>query len=47
MNILKRELEVLEMKIGETVTYYIGKVMVVANNMRSLGKNVADVEIVL
>lgn len=46
LNILKREFEILEMKVGESVTDYIGRVMSVANNMWSLGKVMTDVKIV-
>lgn len=43
---LRREFEVLEMKIGEIVTDYFSKVMLVANNMRNLGEDMQDTKIV-
>lgn len=43
---LRREFEVLEMKNGESVTEYISRVMLVANNMRNLGEDMKDVKIV-
>ncbi|XP_074376680.1 uncharacterized protein LOC141718202 [Apium graveolens] len=43
---LRREFEVLEMKNGESVTDYISRVMLVANNMRNLGEDMKDVKIV-
>lgn len=46
LNILKREFKVLEMKTRESVIEYIGRVMVVSNNMRSPGKPMSDVKIV-
>lgn len=36
LNVLKREFEILEMKVGESVTNYFGRVVNVVNNMRSL-----------
>ena len=36
----------LEMKIGESVTNYFEKVMLVANDMRNLGENMSDMKIV-
>lgn len=36
----------LEMKTGETVTEYIGRVMVIENDMRSSGEDMPDVKIV-
>ncbi|KAL8106255.1 hypothetical protein AgCh_029879 [Apium graveolens] len=42
---LRREFEVLEMKNGESVTDYISRVMLVANNMRNLGEDMKDVKI--
>jgi len=46
LQILRRNFEVLEMKLGESVTDYFGKVMLVANDMRNLGENMSDVKIV-
>ncbi|XP_076935222.1 uncharacterized protein LOC143601799 [Bidens hawaiensis] len=43
---LRRSFEVLEMKTGETVTDYLGRVMVIANEMRSCGDVMTDVTIV-
>ncbi|XP_020270645.1 uncharacterized protein LOC109845786 [Asparagus officinalis] len=43
---LRREFEVLEMIIGETVTGYFSRVMLGANNMRNLGEDMQDVKIV-
>jgi hypothetical protein len=37
---------VLEMKQGETVTSYFGRVMLVANDMRNLGESIPDEKIV-
>jgi len=37
---------VLEMKIGESVTNYFEKVMLVANDMRNLRENMSDMKIV-
>ena len=36
----------LEMKIGESVTNYFEKVMLVANDMRNLRENMSDMKIV-
>ncbi|XP_076906897.1 uncharacterized protein LOC143563179 [Bidens hawaiensis] len=43
---LRRSFEVLEMKNGESVTDYLGTVMVIANEMRSCGDEMSDVTIV-
>ncbi|KAM7502462.1 hypothetical protein LguiB_001366 [Lonicera macranthoides] len=43
---LRRSFELLEMKVGETVTDYVGRVMVVANDMRNCGEDMPDVKIV-
>ena len=43
---LRRDFEVLEMKIGESVTDYFFRVMVVANDMRNYGEDMQDVKIV-
>jgi len=46
LQILRRNFEVLEMKLGESVTDYFEKVMLVANDMRNLGENMSDMKIV-
>jgi hypothetical protein len=43
---LRRDFEVLEMKIGESVTDYFSRVMVVANDMRNYGEDMQDVKII-
>ena len=43
---LRRNFELLEMKIRESVTDYFGRVMVVANDMRNCGDDMEDVKIV-
>ncbi|KAJ0926042.1 putative RNA-directed DNA polymerase [Helianthus annuus] len=43
---LRREFETLEMKAGESVTAYFGRVMVIANDMRICGENMPYVKIV-
>eukprot|EP00258_Populus_trichocarpa_P031704 XP_024447723.1 uncharacterized protein LOC112325426 [Populus trichocarpa] len=43
---LRRDFEVLEMKIGESVTDYFSRVMMVANDMRNYGEDMQDVKIV-
>lgn len=43
---LRRNFEVLEMKEGDTITEYFGRVMVVANDMRNLGENMPDDKVV-
>jgi len=46
LNALRREFEVLEMIETETVTEYFGRVMTVANKMRSNGEDMPDSKIV-
>ncbi|CAA7052587.1 unnamed protein product [Microthlaspi erraticum] len=43
---LRRVFETLEMKMGETVTDYFGRVMATANDMRNYGESMEDVKIV-
>ncbi|XP_076896563.1 uncharacterized protein LOC143549566 [Bidens hawaiensis] len=43
---LKHDFEILEMKDGETITEYFGRVMVTANDMRNYGEDMPDVNIV-
>ncbi|XP_010466913.1 PREDICTED: uncharacterized protein LOC104747043 [Camelina sativa] len=43
---LRRNFELLEMKIGESVGDYFARVMVVANDMRNCGDDMQDVKIV-
>jgi len=43
---LRRNFEVLEMKIGETITEYFSRVMVVTNDMRNLGEDMPDSKVV-
>lgn len=43
---LRRDFEVLEMKIGETITDYFARVLTVANKMRSNGEKMQDATIV-
>ena len=43
---LRRDFELLEMRSGETVNDYFGRVMVVANDMRNCGDDMPDVKIV-
>lgn len=43
---LRRDFEVLEMKVGETITDYFARVMTIANKMRSNGEQMRDVTIV-
>ncbi|CAN1725434.1 hypothetical protein LINPERHAP1_LOCUS77, partial [Linum perenne] len=43
---LRESFELLEMKVGESVTNYFGRVIVVANDMRICGENMPDVKIV-
>ncbi|CAL1387934.1 unnamed protein product [Linum trigynum] len=43
---LRRDFEMLEMKGGETVNQYFGRVMVFSNAMRSCGEAISDVQIV-
>lgn len=46
LQILRKNFELLEMKLGESVTDYFGIVMVVANDMRNCGDDMPDVKIV-
>jgi len=46
LQIFRRNFEVLEMKQGESVTNYFGRVMLVANDMQNLGENIPDEKIV-
>ncbi|XP_044500705.1 uncharacterized protein LOC123221816 [Mangifera indica] len=43
---LRQEFEVLEMKVGESVSDYFSRVMLVANNMRNNGEDMSDVKVV-
>lgn len=43
---LRRDFEILEMKMGESVNEYFSKVMLVANDMRNAGEDMPDVKIV-
>ncbi|KAM7485656.1 hypothetical protein LguiA_001665 [Lonicera macranthoides] len=43
---LRRSFDLLEMKVGETITDYVSRVMVVANDMRNCGEDMPDVKIV-
>ncbi|XP_024965634.1 uncharacterized protein LOC112505835 [Cynara cardunculus var. scolymus] len=43
---LRREFETLEMKTGESVTDYFGRVMIVSNDMRNCSEEMDDVKIV-
>ena len=43
---LRRDFEVLEMKVGKSVTDYFARVMIVANDMRNFGEDMPDVKIV-
>ncbi|KAD5316822.1 hypothetical protein E3N88_16768 [Mikania micrantha] len=43
---LRRDFEILEMKEGESVTDYVGRVMITANEMRNFGEEMTDVKIV-
>ncbi|XP_023763637.1 uncharacterized protein LOC111912134 [Lactuca sativa] len=43
---LHRDFETLEMKFGETVTDYLGRVMVIANDMRNAGEDMSEVKII-
>nr|GEY69597.1 retrovirus-related Pol polyprotein from transposon TNT 1-94 [Tanacetum cinerariifolium] len=43
---LRRDFEVLEMKTNESIPEYFGKVLTVANQMRSNGESMPDVKIV-
>lgn len=46
MQRLRRDFEILEMKVGETVTNYFGRVMVISNDMCNVGEDMSDVKIV-
>ncbi|GAA0162208.1 transmembrane signal receptor [Lithospermum erythrorhizon] len=46
LNALRREFELLEMKKGETVDSYFGRVNTVSNKLRSNGDNISDLKIV-
>jgi hypothetical protein len=43
---LRREFETLEMKTGESVTDYFGRVMTTGNEMRNSGEDMPDIKIV-
>ncbi|XP_076936639.1 uncharacterized protein LOC143603844 [Bidens hawaiensis] len=43
---LRREFETLEMKEGESITEYFGRVMTTANEMRNFGEEMDDVKVV-
>lgn len=43
---LRRDFEILEMKTTETIPEYFGRVLAVANQMRSNGESMTDVKIV-
>jgi len=43
---LRRSFEVLEMKIGETITGYFSRVMEITNDMRNLGEDMPDSKVV-
>ena len=43
---LRKEFEILEMKLGERVTDYFSRVMFVANRMRVHGEKMTDVTVV-
>lgn len=46
LNRLRRDFEVLVMKQGEAITDYFSRVMIIANEMRNYGEELADVKIV-
>lgn len=46
LNRLRREFEIQAMKQSESINDYFGRVMVLANNMRNYGEDMADVKIV-
>ncbi|XP_076934394.1 uncharacterized protein LOC143600652 [Bidens hawaiensis] len=46
LQMLRRDFETLEMKSGESVNEYMGRVMVTANDMRNFGDDMSDVKIV-
>lgn len=43
---LRRDFELLEMRPGETINDYFGRVMVVSNDMRNCGEDIPNVKIV-
>ena len=43
---LRKEFEILEMKIGEGVSEYFSRVLSVANKMRTYGKQMQDIKVV-
>ncbi|XP_076918038.1 uncharacterized protein LOC143578300 [Bidens hawaiensis] len=43
---LRRDFETLEMKEGETITEYLSKVRIIANNMTSCGEDMGEVKVV-
>ncbi|KAG6394895.1 hypothetical protein SASPL_145486 [Salvia splendens] len=43
---LRRDFEILEMKVGETITTYFARVMTIANQMRSYGEQMSESTIV-
>ncbi|XP_018461649.2 uncharacterized protein LOC108832692 [Raphanus sativus] len=43
---LRRDFEVLEMKEGEAIAKYFSRVMLVVNDMRNLGEEMADSKVV-
>lgn len=43
---LRRDFEVLEMKTSETIPKYFGRVLSLANHMRSNGETMSDLKIV-
>lgn len=43
---LRRNFEILEMKEGDTITEYVSRVMVVANDMKNLGEIMPDAKVV-
>lgn len=46
LNALRRDFEVLQMKDGESIAEYFGRLMSVANKMRSNGETMRDYKIV-
>ena len=46
LQVLRREFEILQMKDGESVTSYCGKVMEISNRMQVYGEKMEDVTIV-
>ncbi|KAL4567941.1 hypothetical protein LXL04_023537 [Taraxacum kok-saghyz] len=43
---LRRDIEIIEMKTGETIPEYFGRVLTISNQMRSNGEEMTDVKIV-